>query len=117
MRSEAKEAWLPGWLLGGRSVRPGVARVARREKNVGPRKKAEFDALFAEPLAFASAPSPPDTKILVFVDYSATFATLFAVDAMLLKWHPDVHSISRFVALVDEQSSEIHSLALSGNPS
>lgn len=89
----------------------------------GPKKKAEFDALFAEPLAFASVSAPvsvsgpePRPRLLVFVDYAATFKTMLAVEAMLLKWHPTVHAASRFVALVDRQSDAVHTHALGGRP-
>jgi hypothetical protein len=58
----------------------------------------------------------PRPRLLVFVDYSATFKTMLAVEAMLLKWHPAVHAASRFVALVDHQSHPVLANALGGRP-
>lgn len=91
----------------GRSITyPSVSRAWLQSKSGEAAKKARFSELFAETLALVS-PGGPCTE-LVFVDYADTFSTIFAVDAMLRKWHPDVSAKSRFVVMFDDQTNEVH---------
>lgn len=91
----------------GRSITyPSVSRAWLQSKASEAVKKKRFTELFADTMALV-APGGPCTE-LVFVDYADTFSTIFAVDAMLRKWHPSVSAKSRFLVMFDDQTNVVH---------